>query len=199
MAIIINKVDAITSCFTGQGDLVVFASITEANYASADLASLITPKSLGDIFAGSTSWTGDEASLEPLKNEQGQLVCSMAVAGTYSFEFVHVSMSAARAALFLGAATVTNPTSLPTWIGTSPTPVITGFGGAKLPIITCPIALFNQDKTKMLIFPKAKIVSSVTMDGTNVMIKSVVQASSIDTEGLKTVMMIDAVPVYETA
>lgn len=198
MAIIINKVDALASCFTGQGDLVVFAAITEANYASADLASLVTPKSLGDIFTGSTAWTGDDATLEPVKNEQGNQVCSMAVAGTYSFEFTHVSMSAARAALFLGASTVTNPAELPTWVGSSPTPVITGFGGDKLPIITCPIALFNQDKTKMLIFPKAKIVSALTMDGTNVMIKSTVQAQSIDTAGLKTVMMVDAVPVYET-
>jgi len=198
MATIINKLDAVTSCFTGQGDLIIFAAITEANYATADLASLVTPQSLGNIFNGSTAWTGDEPTLEPIKNEQGARVCSKAVAGTYGFEFTHVSLSAARLQAFLAGATITNPASLPTWVGASPVPVITGFGD-ELPIITRPIALFNQDKTKMLIFPKAKIVSSIVMDNGSVMIKSVVDAIAIDTAGLKTVMMVDAVPVYATA
>ena len=198
MATIINKVDTITSCFTGQGDIVLFAAITDANYATADLASLVTGVTLGDIYNGSTSWTGDDATLESIKNEQGNIVCSRGVAGTYAFEFTSVSMSIERAKLFLGATDITNPATLPTWMAASPVPDMVGFG-TTLPIVTRPIALFNQDKTKMLVFPKAKIVSSVTMDGTNVMIKSSVQAEIIDTTNLKTVMLIDAAPVYATA
>jgi len=197
MTTIINKIDTITSCFTGQADLITFASITDAAYASAELDDLTTPQSLGDIFEGSTSWTGEDATLEAIKNEQGAIVCSRALGGTFSFEFTAISFSASRLATFLKATTITNPSELPTWLNSTPAPVITGFGD-QLPIVVCPIALLNQDKNKWLIFPKARIVSNIVMDGNSVMIKSIVEAISIKTTTLNTVMLVDGVAVYET-
>lgn len=197
MANIIGKIDSVASLFAGQGDIITFASITDANYATANLASLITGKSLGDIFEGATNWTGDDVSFENINNEQGIAVSTKTIAGSYSYEFSHLSVTDARIKTFMKGTTITNPTTLPTWLGAAPVPVITGFGD-QVGVITCPIALLNETKDKWLIFPKAKIATSMIMDGTNVMMKSIVTAEAVNTADLKTVMLVTGVAVYDT-
>lgn len=197
MALIIGKIDSITSTFTGQGDLIVFDPITDANYATATLATLITPKSLGDIFEGSTSWTGDDVTFENINNEQGIVVTSKTIMGTFAFEFSHLSITSARLLKFMAGTVITNPATLPTWLNVTPVPVITGFGHV-VGIITCPIILFNEAKTAALCFPKAKIATSIVMDGTNQMLKSIVSAEKLDTADLKTVMFINGTAVYSS-
>lgn len=198
MAQIIGKVDAVTSPFTGQGDILVFDSITDANYAAATLASLINGSSLGDIFEGSTAWTGDDVSFENINNEQGISVTTKTVMGSYGFEFSHLSVTSARLLKFMAGTVLTNPATLPTWLNASPVPVLTGFGHV-VGVITCPIALLNETKDKMLIFPKAKIATSIVFDGTNQMLKSVVTAEKVDTANLKTCILVTGLAVYATA
>lgn len=198
MATIINKIDSVSSLFAGQGDILVFDAITEANYATATLASLIGGKTVGDVFEGSTNWTGDDISFEELSNEQGIAVGVKTVVGSYKYEFTHMSVTDARIKLFMAGTTIANPGTLPTWLNAAPVPAITGFGH-EVGVITRPIALLNETKDKFLIFPKAKIATSLVMDGTNVMMKSIVSADSINTANLKTVLLVTGLPVYETA
>ena len=198
MATQIGKIDSVSSFFSGQGDILVFAAITDANYATADLADLLTPKSLGDIFEGSTSWNGDDVSFESINNEQGNAVTTKTVMGSYGYEFTHMSVTPERIQTFMAGTTLANPGTLPLWLNSSPTPVLTGFGHTSA-VIVRPIALLDETKTKWLIFPKAKIATSITMDGTNVMLKSVVSAEAIDTTNLKTIILVNGSPVYETA
>lgn len=198
MAQIINKIDAVSSLFAGQGDIIVFAAITEANYATADLASLITPQTLGDIFEGSTNWTGDDIAFEEISNEQGIAVGSKTVVGSFSYEFTHMSVTDARIKMFMAGTTIANPSALPTWLGAAPTPVITGFGH-EVGVITRPIAVLNETKDKWLIFPKAKIATSLVSEGTNFMMKSIVSAESISTDDLKTVILLTGLAVYATS
>lgn len=197
MAATITKLDSVASLFTGQGDIIIFNPITEANYPTATLASLVTGISLGDIFEGSTSWTGDDISFEELSNEQGVSVGTKTVVGSYKFEFTHMSVTNARIAKFMAGVTLTNPATLPDWLAAAPVPVITGFGH-EVGVITVPIALVNETKDKFLVFPKAKIATSITMDGTNVMMKSIVSADAINTATLKTMVLVNGKAVYAT-
>ena len=57
----ITNFEAAQSLFAGQGDLILFDPITD--YASATLATLANPKSLGQIVQDSTSWDGDDVSV----------------------------------------------------------------------------------------------------------------------------------------
>ena len=198
MATIINPLDSISSLFTGQGDIITFAAITDANYAAATLASLTTGLTLGDIFEGSTSWTGDDISFEELSNEQGISVSTKTVVGSYKFEFTHMSVTATRIQKFMAGTTIANPATLPTWLAASPVPVITGFG-TDVGVVTLPIALLNETKDRILVFPKAKIATSIIMNGTNIMLKSIVSAESINTANLKTMMLINGTAVYASA
>lgn len=198
MAVIINPLDSVASLFTGQGDIITFAAISDANYPTATLASLTTGLTLGDIFEGSTSWTGDDISFEELSNEQGIAVSTKTVVGSYKFEFTHMSVTNARLVKFMAGTTITNPGTLPTWIAASPVPTITGFGH-ETGVITLPIALVNETKDKFLIFPKAKIATSLVMNGTNVMLKSIVSAESINTATLKTMLLVTGTAVYSAA
>lgn len=198
MATQISKIDSVSSFFSGQGDILLFAAISDADYATADLADLLTPSSLGDIFEGSTSWNGDDVSFENINNEQGNAVTTKTVMGSYGYEFTHMSVTPARLAVFMAGTTLANPGTLPAWLGSSPTPDVTGFGHEPA-VIVRPIALLDETKTKWLIFPKAKIATSITMDGTNIMLKSIVSAESLNTTTLKTILLVNGVPVYQTA
>ena len=53
MAQIINKIDAATAPFVGQGDLIIFGAVSD--YSTAKLSDFSSPQSLGQIVQDSTT------------------------------------------------------------------------------------------------------------------------------------------------
>ncbi len=188
----IGKIDTVGSFFVGQGDIIVFDK--PADYATAKLSTLDGAKSLGNIHMDSTNLTGDDPTLTPLKNEQGNAYYTTVEDGTFGFEFFVPSTSKEMLQAMMNAEVITDTFT----DGTN------GFGegstvvGAmhKTSIVEKPILIANDTKTKALVVPKAKIVSSLTMQDKVIGIMVKVQAEDIDTEDLKTVMFVDGALAY---
>ena len=178
----ITNFEAAQSLFAGQGDLILFDPITD--YASATLATLANPKSLGQIVQDSTSWDGDDVSVDQIKDEQGDIIVSSVTAGTYGFSCDVADISEDMAIALMKAAKVQTP-------GTS-----TGIGTlsgvlkfVELPITTRPIAIFNDEANKWILLPKAKIVGNLTLDNKLWRIHIVATAEYVNTATLGTFMM----------
>ena len=184
----ITNFETLGKFFVGQGDMLIFDTPTD--YSTATLASLANPKSLGDIKGDSTSWTGDDASISNIVNEQGNNVVSYVKAGTLSFEAEILSTSPEIINKFLGGTAVTSGATFAsgaTWASGS---TVTGFGN-KLPVIEAPIAIANDTLNRTLIFPKAKIIGSFTLSDGALTAKINVVAQGIDTTALQTGMIVD--------
>lgn len=181
----IVKLNAVSSVFDSIGEVVIFAA--PANYAVATVKLLTSPLSVGDIKLDSTTFNGEAPTETQVKNEKGAVVVSTAVAGTYKFEFTCLNTSDEMLTKFLNAAGVT---------GTFVTGDIIAAGstmiglGTTLPIVECPILVANGKLNTSVLFPKAKIVSSLVMDSKVLCIKCSVTAQNIDTTDLKTVMFL---------
>lgn len=191
----ITNFETLGKFFVGQGDMIIFDTPTD--YSTATLASLANPKSLGDIKGDSTSWTGDDASISSIVNEQGNNVVSYVKAGTLSFEAEILSTSPEIINKFLGGTAVTSGATFAsgaTWASGS---TVTGFGN-KLPVIEAPIAIANDTLNRTLIFPKAKIIGSFTLSDGALTAKISVIAQGIDTTALQTGMIVDGSLNYPT-
>lgn len=191
----ITNFETLGKFFVGQGDMLIFDTPTD--YSTATLASLANPKSLGDIKGDSTSWTGDDASISNIVNEQGNNVVSYVKAGTLSFEAEILSTSPEIINKFLGGTAVTSGATFAsgaTWASGS---TVTGFGN-KLPVIEAPIAIANDTLNRTLIFPKAKIIGSFTLSDGALTAKINVVAQGIDTTALQTGMIVDGSLNYPT-
>lgn len=191
----ITNFETLGKFFVGQGDMLIFDTPTD--YSTATLASLANPKSLGDIKGDSTSWTGDDASISNIVNEQGNNVVSYVKAGTLSFEAEILSTSPEIINKFLGGTAVTSGATFAsgaTWASGS---TVTGFGN-KLPVIEAPIAIANDTLNRTLIFPKAKIIGSFTLSDGALTAKINVIAQGIDTTALQTGMIVDGSLNYPT-
>lgn len=191
MATVIDKIDAATAPFVGQGDLIIFDAVSD--YSSATLASFTNPKSLGQIVQDSTSWEGEDVSTDEILDEQGNLITARVTAGTLSFSFDIASTSAAMMKKFMAAADVT--VGSPTWLAASSTAV--GFG-VDLPVFTVPILVADQEKKRAWVYPKAKITSNLSLADGMYRIHAVVLAEQVDTTNLKTGMLIEGALVYAT-
>jgi len=186
----ITNFEAAQSLFAGQGDLILFDPITD--YASATLATLANPKSLGQIVQDSTSWDGDDVSVDQIKDEQGDIITARVTAGTLAFSFELASTSQEMITKFLKGATVT-PAAIEGFTGT-PTK-ITGFG-VDLPVFTAPMAIVNDELNRAWLYPKAKVTSNLAYSDGLWRIKASVLAEFVDTASLKTGMIIDGTLDY---
>lgn len=186
----ITNFEAATTLFAGQGDLVIFDPITD--YSAATLAGLKNPKSLGQIVQDSTSWEGDDVSVDQIKDEQGDIITARVTAGTLAFSFELASTSHEMVQKFLKGSTVT-PAAIEGFTGT-PTK-ISGFG-VDLPVFTAPIAIINDELNRAWLYPKAKITSNLSYSDGLWRIKASVLAEFIDTASLKTGMVIDGALDY---
>lgn len=199
MATVINKVDAATAPFVGQGDLIIFSS-TFANsktYENAKLSDFASPVSLGQIVQDSTSWEGEDVSTDQILDEQGNLITAKVTAGTLSFSFDIASTSANMMKKFMAAADISSANlGSPSFLSASPTAV--GFG-VDLPVFTCPILVADQEKKRAWVYPKAKITSNLAYSDGLYRIHAVVLAEQVDTAYLKTGMLIEGTLVYESA
>jgi hypothetical protein len=196
MANTIGVLDSsIGGCFNGVGDIVVFDNITDANYSAAKLSTLANAMSLGDLYNGAASYTGDEPTIEQIKNEQGQVVYSYAEDGTFSFEAVIINLNPAATQKFLKGVSIADASLAgTTWQNTGGTHV--GFGH-EIPAQYMPVSWFNRDKNILLTFPKALCVANLVNQDGGVGLKVKFTAQKLNTANLKTVMLSTAAtPVY---
>lgn len=186
---------SIGGCFNGVGDVVVFDAITDANYATAKLSTLVGAMSLGDLYDGTTSYTGDEPTIESIKNEQGNVVYSYAEDGTFSFEATIVNLNPAATTKFLKGTVITDVSlAATTWQNAGGTHV--GFGH-QIAAQYMPVAWFNRDKNILVSFPKALCVATLVNQDGGVGLKVTFTAQKLNTANLKTVMLSTAAtPVY---
>lgn len=191
MATIIDKIDAATVPFVGQGDLIIFDAITD--YTSATLASFSNPKSLGQIVQDSTSWEGEDVSTDQILDEQGNIITAKVTAGTLAFSFDIASTSAAMMQKFMKAASITVGT--PSFLQSGATAV--GFG-VDLPVFTVPILVADQEKKRAWVYPKAKITSNLSLSDGLYRIHAVVLAEQVDTASLKTGILLEGELKYES-
>lgn len=186
----ITNFEAAQSLFAGQGDLILFDPITD--YASATLATLANPKSLGQIVQDSTSWDGDDVSVDQIKDEQGDIITARVTAGTLAFSFEIASTSQEMITKFLKGTNVT-PAAIDGFTGTPSK--ITGFG-VELPVFTAPMAIVNDELNRAWLYPKAKVTSNLAYSDGLWRIKASVLAEFVDTASLKTGMVIDGTLDY---
>lgn len=181
-------IDEITSVFSGQSDIVV--GVENADYATASIDTLFAEgvaRSLGQIVEDSTSWDGDDPEMTPLKDEQGNTITTQTTAGTLAFSCEIASTSTDMLKAFMKAEDIPSFTS-------------TVFDGAKavgfgvdLPVTTRPILIANDEGNKALVFPKAKIVGNLSYSDKLWRVKVSVTAEFIDTNNLKTGMLLTGI------
>lgn len=195
MATVIDKIDAATVPFVGQGDLIIFDAV--ADYSSAKLADFANPKSLGQIVQDSTSWEGEDVSTDQILDEQGNLITAKVTAGTLSFSFDIASTSAAMMKKFMKAADISAANlGSPAFLGDTISAV--GFG-VDLPVFTVPILVADQEKKRAWVYPKAKITSNLSLSDGLYRIHAVVLAEQVDTAYLKTGILLEGELKYESA
>lgn len=198
MATIIDKIDAATAPFVGQGDLIIFDAVSD--YSTAKLADFAHPKSLGQIVQDSTSWEGEDVSTDNILDEQGNLITAKVTAGTLSFSFDIASTSANMMKKFMAAADISSANiGSPTWLESSnPSVSAVGFG-VDLPVFTVPILVADQEKLRAWVYPKAKITSSLSYSDGLYRIHAVVLAEQVDTASLKTGILLEGKLKYASA
>lgn len=186
----IQKLEPIGDFFVGKGDIIICAPLDLATATLADLTGLT---SLGDIKQESCQWTGDAPTFNEFKNENGEVVVSVGVKGTFGVEFTVMSFSEkVQERLLKGAAVATTFAADSAFATNSK---VAGFG-SEVPVIECPIIVLNTEKNKAIIFPNAKIISQPIEDGGLTSIKCTVTAQKVDTAGLKTVMFVSGDAQY---
>lgn len=185
----IAKLDTSPKLFEGQGDLVVFEPISD--YTNATLASLTTPKSLGQIVQDSTTWEGEDVSTDQILDEQGNVITAHVTAGTLGFSFDIASTSLTMVKNFLaGTDPIENVTFAGLETGSGEALQAAGFG-VDLPVQTRPIAVIDSEKGRAWVYPKAKITSNLALADGLYRIHAVVVAEQVDQPSLKTAMIVE--------
>lgn len=187
----IAKLDSSPKLFEGQGDLVVFAPISD--YTSKTLANLSDPKSLGQIVQDSTTWEGEDVSTDQILDEQGNVITAHVTAGTLGFSFDIASTSLTMVKNFLaGTDAIENVTFAGLETGTGEALQAAGFG-VDLPVQTRPIAVIDSERGRAWVYPKAKITSNLALADGLYRIHAVVVAEQVDQPSLKTAMIVEKV------
>ena len=181
----IHNFESVSSLFVGQADIILFDAI--ADYTSATLASITNPKSLGQVVGDSSNWTGEDVSVDEIRDEQGDLITATVQAGTLSYEFELASTSVAMLKEFMKAVEISGAALASVF--TSVTKAV-GFG-VDLPVMTRPIGWLNDEKKRLLLFPKGKITSNLSFSDKLFRIHASVLAEYIDLPELKTGMVFD--------
>ena len=177
-----------TSTFNGQSMIIVFDEVED--YATATVGSITgNGFDVGQVFQGSTSWTGEDPSFDNVLDEQGDVIVPNPTKGTYGFDFEMADFSSEKFKTFLKGKDIT---SLGTGsaFGSDVTAVATT---NEMPVITRPIAIVNDESNKAAFFPKARILTGPSMEDKLFVLKSTVMAQDCDTDNLGTFMLIDKV------
>lgn len=177
----------VTDLFNGQSDIVLFDEITD--YDTQKASELAGAKSLGQVVQDSTEWNGEEPEVNNILDEQGDVITASVTAGTLGFTFQMADTSAETFKEFLKGSEISDTiSSAGTGAWESITKVI-GFG-YQLPTMTRPIMIVNDEMSKALLLPKAKITSNLTIEDGLLRVTVTVVAENVDTTYLKTGMLI---------
>lgn len=177
----------VTDLFNGQSDIILFDEIT--NYDTQKASELEGAKSLGQVVQDSTEWNGEDAEVNNILDEQGDVITASVTSGTLGFTFQMADTSAETFKEFLKGSEISDTiASAGTGAWESITKVI-GFG-YQLPTMTRPIMIVNDEMSKALLLPKAKITSNLTIEDGLLCITVTVVAENVDTTYLKTGMLI---------
>ena len=176
-----------TSEFNGQSYIIVFDEV--ADYSAATFGTITAAGfDVGQVYQGSTSWTGEDPSFEDELDEQGDIIVSNPTKGTYGFDFEMADFSSEKFATFLNGkaiSTLGEGSAFGTGVSVTAT-------GTELPIIERPIALVNDTAKKALFFPKARILTGPTMENKLFVLKAQVKAQECNVDGkLGTFMLVD--------
>lgn len=177
-----------TSTFNGQSMIIVFDEV--ADYSTATVGSITgNGFDVGQVFQGSTTWTGEDPSFDNVLDEQGDVIVPNPTKGTYGFDFEMADFSSEKFKTFLKGKEIT---SLGTGgsFGSDATAVATT---NEMPVITRPIAIVNDESNKAAFFPKARILTGPSMEDKLFVLKSTAMAQDCDTDNLGTFMLIDKV------
>ena len=174
----IARFEAAGKLFAGQGDLVIFDAI--ADYSNATLASLVNPKSLGQIVQDSTTWEGEDVNTDQILDEQGNLITARVTAGTLGFSFDIASTSREMVKTFLNGVNVGNSSTGSASMDatgaiffdgdTADTAVYAAGFGVSLPV---------NELNRAWIYPKAKITANLTLSDGLYRIHAVVLAENV--------------------
>lgn len=177
-----------TSTFNGQSMIIVFDEVE--NYATADVASITGDGfDVGQVFQGSTSWTGEDPSFDNVLDEQGDVIVPNPTKGTYGFDFEMADFSSEKFKTFMKGKEITTANfGTGSSFGTTATAVATT---EEVPVITRPIAIVNDESNKAAFFPKARILTGPAMEDKLFVLKSSVMAQDCNTDKLGTFMLID--------
>lgn len=186
---------SIGGCFNGVGDVIAFDAIADSAYAAAKLSTLANGMSLGDLYDGTVNYTGDEPTIESIKNEQGQVVYSYSEDGSFSFEATIINLNPAATMKFLKGVILTDASlGATTWQSSGGTHVGIGHVVATQYM---PMAWANREKNIIVTFPKALVVATLVSQDGGVGLKITCTAQKLNTANLKTVVISTAAtPVY---
>ena len=176
MALAITQLDDSASFFKGYSTGIIFDALAGDE---TNLGGLKTPKWVGSIFQGSTSWTGEAPTMTPHRNEDGNSVYTFASGGSSSLQLDIMSTSDTIITTFLkGTAINTTKVGSPTWIESTASPSAIGWGD-QLPVIERPFALVNDLDNQILLFPKALIAASVVNNDRALHVRLVINAQEL--------------------
>ena len=186
----ITNLESAQSLFVGQGDLIIFNEVPD--YSAATIKSLANPQSLGQVVEDSSNWTGDDVSVDEIRDEQGNLITATVGAGTVAFECELASTSQTMIQTFLNGTSITGASAMSSIFGTGSGTGISATGfGVDLPVVTRPIAWLNDEMKRLFLIPKAKITANLTNSDKLMRIHLNVLAEYLDTANLKTAIIID--------
>jgi len=189
MALAITQLDSTASFFKGYSTGIIFDALAGS---ATKLGDLSTPKWIGSIFQGSTSWTGEAPTMTPHRNEDGNSVYTFASGGSSSLTLDIMSTSDTIITTFLkGTAINTTNVGSPTWIESTPSPSAIGWGD-QLPVIERPFALVNDLDNQILLFPKALIAAAIVNNDRALHVRLNINAQELPSTmtNLKPVMLV---------
>lgn len=184
----------VSTLFNGQADIIITETeITD--YANATLADLGTFVSVGQVVEDTTDFSGDEATVESILDEQGNVITTAFTQGTIAFEFSMANMSADAVRFFLNGDTVNVDTLTPDYMTLNKA---VGFGHSSKPL-TRSVGIINSAENKILMIPKANVVSSLSFEGDLMVIHCTVTAENIQTGALYTAMILEGPITRDTS
>lgn len=185
----------VTEVFNGQSDIALF-DVPDGGYTETTSFADVTASgmSLGQVVEDSTSWEGEDPTNDPIKDEQGDIIVNTVTAGTYAFSCDVADLSNDMAEALMKATKVDASKLTSASIGN----VSNVVKFIELPVVTRPIAIFNDEANKWILFPKAKIVGNLTLDSKLWRLHITATAEYINTETLGTFMMGNGTPIAAT-
>lgn len=179
-----------TSVFNGQSMIIVFDEVED--YSTATVGDITGDGfDVGQVFQGSTSWTGEDPSFEDKLDEQGDIIVSNPTKGSYGYDFEMADFSADKFKTFMKGKEITTANmGTGSAFGSGATAVATT---ENMPVMERPIALVNDTARKAIFFPKARILTGPAPEDGLFTLKAICKAQDCNTDKLGTMMLIDKI------